>query len=107
MFENRDSTEIDLYKFHALVQEYNENQSPSTKIETVIIKCKSFMEQAVEIIEEIIQWARKAEDPNKYITKQDLWLHKLTDTNSKLLQEAEIGFRKSRSKRSSKKNDAA
>ena len=35
------------------------------------------MEQAVELTEEINQLFGKAVDPDKYITKQHLWLHKL------------------------------
>ena len=90
LFENRDSTEKDLYKCHALVLKHIENQSCSTKIETFIKKCKTLMKQAIEKNEEIIQLAGKAEHTDKYIPKQDLWLHKLTKTSSKTLQEAEI-----------------
>ena len=76
LFENRVSIENDLYKYHALVLEYIENQSRTTKFETVFIICRNLMEHAVEIIKEIIQLAGKAEDLDKYIPKQDFWLHK-------------------------------
>ena len=40
LFENRDYTENELYKHHALVLEYIENQTRSTKTDAVIIKKK-------------------------------------------------------------------
>ena len=41
--------EIELYKYHALVLEYIENRTHSTKMDILIIKIKLLMEHAVEL----------------------------------------------------------
>ena len=42
------------------------------------------MEHALDLNDETIHLAGKTEYPDKYIPKQDLWLHKLTNSDSKI-----------------------
>ena len=60
------------------------------KIDTCIEKCSNYSEQAVEVNNELIDMAAKSANPDELITAQDMWLHKLTQSNDKVLQEAII-----------------
>ena len=46
------------------------------------------IEQAVEVNNELIDLAAKSANPDELIPAQDMWLHKLTQSNDKVLQEA-------------------
>ena len=58
------------------------------KIDTQIQNCKSLIETAVEINEELIKLASKSVDPDKLIPAQDMWLHTVTSRNDTVLQKA-------------------
>ena len=75
------------YKCHEIILEYVESQSRSSKTDNNFAKCQSFIERAVEINQEQITVAGKSEDPDKLIPAQDIWIHKLTHTHDKTLQE--------------------
>ena len=88
MFEKRSNLENEFYKCHEIILEYIESQSRCSKIDTYIEKCRNYMEQAVEINTELIDMAAKSANPDELIPAQDMWLHKLTQSNDKVLQEA-------------------
>ena len=58
------------------------------KIDTYIEKCRNYIEPAVEVNNELIDMAAKSSNPDELIPAQDMWLHKLTQSNDKVLQEA-------------------
>ena len=72
--------------FIEIILEYIENQSRCSKIDTDIEKCKKYIEQAVEIKNGLIDMAAKSANPDKLIPAQDMWLHKLTQSNNKFLE---------------------
>ena len=88
LFEKRSTLENELYKCHEIILEYIESQSRCSKIDTYIEKCRNYIEQAVEINTELIDMAAKSANPDELIPAQDMWLHKLTQSNDKVLQEA-------------------
>ena len=88
LFEKRSNLENELYKCHEIILEYIENQSRCSKIDTYIEKCRNYIEQAVEINNELIDMAAKSANPDELIPAQDMWLHKMTQSNDKVLQEA-------------------
>ena len=88
LFEKRSNLENELYKCHEIILEYIESQSRCSKIDTYIEKCRNYIEQAVEINTELIDMAAKSANPDELIPAQDMWLHKLTQSNDKVLQEA-------------------
>ena len=88
LFEKRSNLKNELYKCHEIVLEYKENQSRCSKIDTYIEKCRNYLELAVEINSELIDMAAKSANPDELIPAQDMWLHKLTLSNDKVLQEA-------------------
>ena len=85
LFEKRSNLENELYKCHEIILE---SQSRCSKIDTYIEKCRNYIEQAVEINTELIDMAAKSANPDELIPAQDMWLHKLTQSNDKVLQEA-------------------
>ena len=88
LFEKRSNLENELYKCHEIILEYIESQSHCSKIDTCIEKCRSYIEQAVEVNNELIDMPAKSANPDELIPAQDMWLHKLTQSNDKVLQEA-------------------
>ena len=88
LFEKRSNLENELYKCQEIILEYIESQSRCSKIDTYIEKCMNYIEQAVEISTELIDMAAKSANPDELIPAQDMWLHKLTQSNDKVLQEA-------------------
>ena len=88
LFEKRSNLENELYKCHEIILENIESQSRCSKIDTYIEKCRNYIEQAVEIKTELIDMAAKSTNPDELIPAQDMWLHKLTQSNDKVLQEA-------------------
>ena len=88
LFEKRSNLKNELYKCHEIILEYIESQSRCSKIDTYIEKCRNYIEQAVEINSELIDMATKSANPDELIPAQDMWLHKLTQSNDKVLQEA-------------------
>ena len=90
MFDKRSNLENELYKCHEIILEYIESQSRCSKIDTYIENCRNYIEQAVEINSELIDMAAKSANPDELIPAQDMWLHKLTQSNDKVLQEAVI-----------------
>ena len=46
------------------------------------------IEQAVEVNNELIDMAAKSANPDELIPAQDMWLHELTQSSDKVLQEA-------------------
>ena len=88
LFHKRSNLENELYKRHEKFFEYIESQSRCSKIDPYIEKCRNYIEQAVEINTELIDMAAKSANPDELIPAQNMWLHKLTQSNDKLLQEA-------------------
>ena len=88
LFEKRSNLENELYKCHKIILEYIESQSRCSKLETYIEKCRNYLEQAVEVNNELIDMAAKSANPDNLIPAQDMWLHKLAQSNDKVLQEA-------------------
>ena len=88
LFEKRSNLENELYKCHEIILEDIKNQSRCSKIDTYIEKCRNYIEQAVEINNELIDMAAKSANPDELIPAQDMWLHNLTQSNDKVLQEA-------------------
>ena len=88
LFEKRSNLENELYKCHEIILEYIESQIRCSKIDTYIEKCRNYIEQAVEINNELIEMAAKNSNHDDVIPAQDMWLHKLTQSNNKILQEA-------------------
>ena len=78
LFEKCSNLENELYKCHNIILEYIENQSRCSKIDTNIEKCRKYIEQAVEINNELIDMAAKSANPDKLIPAHQMWLHKLT-----------------------------
>ena len=87
-FEKSSNLENGLYKCHEIILEYIENQSRCSKIDTCIEKCRNYVEQAVETNNELTDMAAKSANPDKLLPALDMWLHKLTQSNDKVLQEA-------------------
>ena len=54
------------------------------KIDTYNEKCRNYIEQAAEVN----NMAAKSANPDEMIPAQDMWLHKLTQSNDQVLQEA-------------------
>ena len=88
LFEKRSNLENEPYKCHEIILKYIESQSRCSKIDTYFEKCRNYIEQAVEIINELIHLAAKSANPDELIPAQDMWLHRLTQSNDKVLQEA-------------------
>ena len=88
LFEKRSNLENDFYKCHEIIFENIESQSRCSKIDTYIEKCRNYIEQAVEVNNELIEMAAKSSNPDDLIPAQDMWLHKFTQSNDKVLQEA-------------------
>ena len=88
LFEKRSNLENELYKCHEKILEYIESQNRCSKIDTYIEKCRNYIEKAVEINNALIDMAAKSANPDELIPAQDMWLHKLTQSNDKVLQEA-------------------
>ena len=88
LFAKRTKLENELYKCHEIIIEHIESQSRSSKIDTQIQNCKSLIETAVEINEELIKLVSKSVDPDKLIPAQDMWLHTVTSRNDTVLQKA-------------------
>ena len=88
LFEKRSNLENELYKRHEIILEYIENQSRCLEIDTYIEKSRNYIEQAVEINNELIDMAARSASPDELIPAQDMWLHKLTKSNDKVLQGA-------------------
>ena len=68
--------------------EYIESQSRCSKIDTYIEKCRNYKEQAVEVNNELIDMAAKSANPDELMPAQNMWFHKLTQSNDKVLQAA-------------------
>ena len=90
LFEKRSNLENELYKCHEIILEYIESQTRSSKNDTYIEKCRNYIEQAIELNNVLIDIAAKSANPDELIPAQDMWLHKLTKSNDKVLQEAII-----------------
>ena len=88
VFEKRSNLKNELYKCHEITLEYIESQSCCSKTDTYIENCRNNVEQAVEIYNELIDMAAKSANPDELIPAQDMWLHKLTQSNDKVVQEA-------------------
>ena len=88
LFEKRSNLENELHDSHEIILEYKESQSRCSKIDTYIEKCRNYIEQAVEVNNELIDLAAKSANPDELIPAQNMWLHKLTQSNKKVLQEA-------------------
>ena len=88
LFEKRSNLKNELHKCHEIILEYIESQSRCSKIDTYIEKCGNYMEQAVEMNNELIDIAAKSANPDESIPAEEMWLHKLTQSNDKVLQEA-------------------
>ena len=88
LFEKRINLENDFYECHEIILEYIESQCRCSKIDTYIENCRNYIEQAVEVNNELIEMAAKSSNPDDLIPAQDMWLHKLTQINDKVLQEA-------------------
>ena len=85
LFEKLSKLKNELYKCDDVILEYVESQSRSSKIDTYIAKCQSFIEEAVEIIRELITVAGKSENSYKLIPGHNMWLHELIQTDEKIL----------------------
>ena len=67
---------------------HRESRVVAQKLMLILKKCRNYIEQAVEIKNELIDMAAKSANPDELIPAQDMWLHKLTQSNDKVLQEA-------------------
>ena len=63
LFEKRSNLENELYKSHETILEYIESQSRCSKIDTYIEKCRNYIEQAVEVKNELIDNEQKVPTP--------------------------------------------
>ena len=88
LFEKRSNLENKICKCQEIILEYIESQSRCSKIDTSVEKCRNYIEQAVEVKNELIDMAAKSAKPDEMIPAQDMWLHKLTQSDDKVLQEA-------------------
>ena len=88
LFEKRSNLENEFYICHEKNLEYIESQSRCSKIDSYIEKCRNYIKQVVEVNNELIDMAAKSASPDELIPAQDMWLHKLTQSNDKVLQEA-------------------
>ena len=88
LFEKCSNLKNELYKCHEIILECIESQSRCSKIDTYIEKCRNHIEQVVEINTELIDMAAKSANPDELIPVQDMWLHRLFQSNDKVLQEA-------------------
>ena len=88
MFEKRSNLEKELYKCLEKILEYIDSQSRCSKIDTYFEKRRNYIEQAVEVNNELTDMAAKSAKPDDLIPAQDMWLHKLTQSNDKVYQEA-------------------
>ena len=75
MFEKRSNLENELYKCHEINLEYIESQSRCSKIDTFIEKCRNYIEQAVQVNNELIDMVAKSSNPDDLRPAQDMWLH--------------------------------
>ena len=87
LFVKRSNLENELYKCHEIILEYIEIQSRCSTIDTYIENCRNYIEQAVEVNNELIDMAAKRANPDELMPAQDMWLHELTQSNDKVLQE--------------------
>ena len=88
LFEKRSDLENKPYKCHETILKYIESHSHCSKIDTYIEKCRNYLEQAVKVSNELIDMAAKSAKSDELIPAEDMWLHKLTQSNDKVLQEA-------------------
>ena len=88
LFEKRSNLKNELNKCHEIFLEYIGSRSRCSKIDTYIKKCRNYIKQVVEVNNELIDMAAKNANPDELIPAQDEWLHKLTQSNDKVLQEA-------------------
>ena len=72
LFEKRSNLENELYKCHEIILEYIESQSRCSKSDTYFEKCKNYIEQAVEVNNELIDMAAKSANPDELIPAQDM-----------------------------------
>ena len=87
MFEKLSNLENDFCKCHEIILEYIESQSRCSKIHAYFEKCRNYIEQAVALNNELIDMTVKSVNPDKLIPAKDMWLHKMTQSNDKVLQE--------------------
>ena len=83
LFEKCSYLEIEPFKCHEIILEYIESQSRCSKIDT-------FIEQAVEVNNELIDMAAKSANPDELIPAQDMWLNKLTQSNDKFCRKQSL-----------------
>ena len=57
LFEKRSNLKNELYKCHEIILEYIESRSRCSKIDTYIEKLRNYIEQAVEVNNELIDMA--------------------------------------------------
>ena len=88
LFEKCSNLENELSKCHKLLLECIESQSRCSKIDTYIEKCENYLELAVEVSDELIYLTANSANADKLIPVQDIWLHKMTQSNNKILQQA-------------------
>ena len=74
LFEKRSNLKNELYKCNEIILQYIESQSRCSKIDTYFEKCRNYIEQAVEINNELIDMAAKSAIPDELIPAQDMWL---------------------------------
>ena len=67
LFEKRSNLENELCKCHEIILEYIESQSRCSKIDTYNEKCRNYIEQAVEVNNELIDMAAKSSNPDNLI----------------------------------------
>ena len=70
MFEKRSYLENELYICHEIILEYIESQSRCPKNDIYIEKCRNYVEQAVEVNNELIDMAAKSANPDGLILVQ-------------------------------------
>ena len=87
MFEKRSNLENELYICHEILENLK-SQSRCSKMDTYFEKCRNYIEQAVEVNNELIDMAAKIANPDELIPAHDMWLHNVTQSNDKILQEA-------------------
>ena len=88
LFEKCSNLKNELSKCHELLLECIESQSRCSKIDTYIEKCDNYLELAVEVSDELIYLTANSANADELIPVQDIWLHKMTQSNNKILQQA-------------------
>ena len=73
VFENRDSTEKDFYKCHALVLYVLKIKVARQKLRHLSENVKTSMDRRLNLMRKPFDWLEKTETL-KYIPKQDFWL---------------------------------